>query len=127
MSRAIDGERLDVSGWLGQCDRSRGVRPLSGEQSLRLWVQAQLPLLTVSLMLDVDRGGRPTMLDGVMLPEKGVGDRIVAVEHDLAFTADLVVTPGARWRSGPRAVSGSTSRWTGPWGGGLLSGGGYGG
>lgn len=121
----IDGERFDVSGWLGQRDRSRGVRPVSGGQGLHLWVQAQMPDRTVSLMLDVDRDHRPTMLDGAVLPNGGVGDRIVAVEHDLTFTDDLEVTDGTmvvETAGGTRLeleIDGSL--------GGFLSGGGYGG
>jgi hypothetical protein len=85
-----------------------------------------MPDHTISLMLDVDRDHRPTLLDGAVLPEGGAGERIVAVEHDLVFNEDLDFVRGTL---SVRTASGDTwdLRVDGAAGGGFLAGGGYGG
>lgn len=47
---SIDGEQSQVEGWIGQRDRSRGVRTMSGGQGLHLWYQAQFPDRSVGFL-----------------------------------------------------------------------------
>lgn len=122
----LDGRAVSTEGWLGQRDRSRGVRPVSGGQGLHLWVQAQMANYTIAFMFDEDREHRPTFIDGAILFCDGITDAIVDVEHNLLFDGDLDFLSGSftvRTASG-ESYSGEVD---GSAGGGFLSGGGYGG
>ncbi|WP_169736804.1 hypothetical protein [Pseudonocardia spinosispora] len=123
----IDGSRMVVEGWTGQRDRSRGRRPATARQGLHLWVQAQFTHESIAFMLDLDRAGQATLLDGAVLGTDGTLDRIVAVDHDLTFDEHLEAGPGRLGlrTSGGRhlmlAVDPTVNR------GGFLAGAGYGG
>lgn len=122
----LDGEVLEVTGWLGQRDRSRGVRVVAGGQGLHLWVQAQFADRSVAFMLDEDRSHHVIMCDGGVLYENGDQDPIISVAHRLVFDDGLDFLRGElllRTQAGheyPLTVDGTS-------GGGFLSGGGYGG
>ncbi|MFF0105914.1 DUF7064 domain-containing protein [Streptomyces hirsutus] len=122
----LDGERRDVTGWLGQRDRSRGVRVVAGGQGLHLWVQAQFADRSIAFMLDEDRSNQVIMCDGGVLWENGETDPIVSVAHRLQFDDGLDFRRGEL-----RIVTKSGEDFTltadGTFGGGFLSGGGYGG
>ncbi|MGE4425729.1 MAG: hypothetical protein AB7G37_04670 [Solirubrobacteraceae bacterium] len=122
----IDGVRHDVTGWLGQRDRSRGVRLVSAGGGLHMWVQAQFEDAAVAVLWDEDRAGATTQIDGAVLGTDGTDDPIVAGRHDLEFDADLDFVRGTIELD---TESGRTVRLDadGTTGGGFLSGGGYGG
>lgn len=122
----IDDQQHDVQGWLGQRDRSRGVRVMGGGAvALHLWVQAQLPDRTVSFSYDENREHEIISCDGAVLGTDGSVDPISAVRHAVAFDEGLDVTEAeveVTTRSGERLrllVDASA-------GGGFLVGGGYG-
>lgn len=122
----VDGTRYDAAGWTGQRDRSRGRRPVVAGQGLHLWVQGQFAQESVAFMLDLGRDNQLALLDGGILAEDGSSDRIVAVDHDLHFDADLETSGGGfviRTTSGRALVlevDSSANR------GGFLAGAGYG-
>ncbi|WBY03077.1 hypothetical protein PE066_05940 [Ramlibacter tataouinensis] len=123
----IEGERFDVSGWSGQRDRSRGTRLPGARQGVHMWIQAQFEDACIGCNLDLDRGNRPTLLDGAWMGRDGSLDPIERVEHDLVFDDDLELL---RARFQIRTASGrefgmdadlTATR------GGYMAGGGYGG
>lgn len=82
-SVSVDGEGVDITGWWGQRDRSRGVRGMHAGQGIHLWMQPQFEDWQVSLMYDESREGEPALCDGAVIGADGVTDPIVAVEHEL--------------------------------------------
>ncbi|GAB3688255.1 hypothetical protein [Saccharopolyspora tripterygii] len=121
----IDGVRLDVDGWYGQRDRSRGVRTMSGGQGLHIWFQAQFPDRSVGFLLVEDRQGGRILLEGAVLHEDGALDDVVDVRHALRFDAldltsgkvEVTTKGGIRYEIDADASAG----------GGLMAGAGYGG
>jgi hypothetical protein len=114
----------DASGWLGQRDRSRGVRLVTEGGGLHLWVQAQLRDVAISFLLNEGRDHVVTHCDGAYLRTDGSVEPIVEVHHDLTFDDGLDFVSGVleiRGANGPSdriEVDGSSR-------GGYLSGGGY--
>jgi hypothetical protein len=122
----MDGTALDVGGWLGQRDRSRGVRTMSGGQGLHLWFQAQFTDRAIGFLLVEDRDHGRLLLEGAVMHTDGVLDPIAEVRHDLSFSDQLDLVGGT--------VEVTTSRGMiyvvdvdATAGGGYMSGGGYGG
>jgi hypothetical protein len=122
----IDGAETDVDGWWGQRDRSRGVRTMTGGQGLHLWVQAQLPTVSIGFLHVEGRQGDPILLEGAVMHEDGRLDEIMAVGHDLVFddgfdlrsgTLEVVTAGGATYD----LECDASAR------GGYMAGGGYGG
>ncbi|MFT4262229.1 MAG: hypothetical protein QM572_02510 [Nocardioides sp.] len=122
----VDGTEVDASTWLGQRDRSRGVRVVAGGQGLHLWVQAQFADRSVAFIMDEDRAYQRRLLDGAVLWTDGSADPITDVRHTLSFDDGLDLTSG---ELAIRTASGDafTLHVDGSAGGGFLSGGGYGG
>lgn len=122
----LDGKELDVSGWYGQRDRSRGVRSLSGGQGIHIWFQAQFPDRSVGFLLVESRDQSRIILEGSVMGEDGSLDDIVDVTHDLTFddldlvggVVEIVTASGRRERI---TADASVTK------GGYLAGGGYGG
>ena len=122
----VDGDTTDVDGWWGQRDRSRGVRTMAGGQGLHLWVQAQLPTMSVGFLHVEDRQGGRLLLEGAVMHEDGRLDPIAGVRHDLQFDDGLDLREGVlevTTASGASYVldCDASAR------GGYLAGGGYGG
>lgn len=82
-SISVDGHVVDVTGWWGQRDRSRGVRGMHAGQGIHLWMQPQFAAWQVSLMYDESREGQPALCDGAVIGRDGSTDPIVGVEHNL--------------------------------------------
>jgi hypothetical protein len=124
---SLDGEPLDVDGWWGVRDRSRGVRTMSGGQGLHLWYQAEFEDRAVGFLLVEGRDHSRLLLEGgVMLAEDGTVDEIVDVGHDLRFDADLDLVSGrveVLTSSGAQYTIDADARA----GGGYMAGAGYGG
>ncbi|MDF2444225.1 MAG: hypothetical protein JWR01_2428 [Subtercola sp.] len=122
----LDGVALDIDGWYGQRDRSRGVRTMSGGQGLHLWFQAQFDDRSIGFLLVEDRAQRRLLLEGAVMPVGAALDAIVDVRHDLRFTDDLDLERG---NVEVRTASGETYRIgvDASAKGGHMSGGGYGG
>lgn len=122
---AIDGTEYIVDGWYGQRDRSRGIRTMSGGQGLHIWCQAQFPDRSIGFLLVENRDGAQAFFEGAVLHEDGTIDDVVAARHNLHFEAlDL--------RHGAAEVTTKTgTTYTldidASAGGGMMSGGGYGG
>jgi hypothetical protein len=121
----VDGERTDVSGWVGARDRSRGVRTMRGGQGLHLWVLAHLPSRTVGAMLVEDREGGRILVEGGVLGVDGTVDTVTEVLHDLTFDELLDLDAAAltvRTESGGtyELLADTSAR------GGYMAGGGYG-
>lgn len=126
-SLTLDGVTREVEGWWGQRDRSRGTRPAALRQGLHLWLQAQFPDYCVGVMADFDRAGHPAMCDGAVMYADGRLDPITEVRHDLRFDADLDTTGGRLLvvtASGQQRLIDVDA---GRFGGGYMSGAGYGG
>lgn len=123
---SIDGTESQIEGWIGQRDRSRGVRTMSGGQGLHLWYQAQFPDRSIGFLYVEDREHQRLLLEGAVMHEGGELDAIVDVRHDLTFDdgldlvrgrVDVVTAGGARY-----LIDGDASA-----GGGYMAGAGYGG
>jgi hypothetical protein len=125
-SAVIDGVQTDVSGWLGQRDRSRGVRTMSGGQGLHLWVQAQFVDRSIGFLLVENRDHGRLLLEGAVMHTDGGLDPIIDVRHDLHFDEHLDLVDGllevGTARGMTYVISADASA-----GGGYMSGGGYGG
>ena len=122
----VDDHEHDVAGWWGQRDRSRGVRTMAGGQGLHLWVQAQLPDVSVGFLLVEGRDHRRLLLKGAVMHEGGGLDPITDVRHDLVFDDGLDLRGGALDVRTERGATylldcDASAR------GGYLAGGGYGG
>jgi len=125
-SLSLDGQVVDIDGWLGTRDRSRGVRLVTEGGGLHLWVQAQFADRAIAFLFNEDREHQTTHCDGAVLGTDGSVDVVTAVQHDLRFDQNL------DFQTGSLAVhtgSGATYHLDvdGMFGGGYLSGGGYGG
>lgn len=120
----INGDVLDITGWWGQRDRSRGVRSVHARQGLHLWIQPQFEDLHVSIMYDEDRDGRTTLCDGLVMHADGRREPVLEILHDLELDADLEVASG-RVRVVTEAASYDLDASMDPLGGGYLAGGGY--
>ncbi len=122
----LDGTPIDVSGWRGQRDRSRGVRLVSEGGGVHLWIQGQFEDCSIAVLFNLDRDNVVTHCDGAVLGTDGVDDPIVAGLHALELDAGLDC-PRAAFAF--TTASGRTLRLDvdGSAGGGFLSGGGYGG
>ena len=123
----VEGKETDVSGWIGQRDRSTGTRPVSPGQGAHMWVQAQFPDYVIGFIQDVSRENAQILLDGAVMHEDGTVDRIEVSDHAISFDDRLELAPG-HFRI--RTESGRTYHLQvdpTPCGGGYLSGGGYGG
>jgi hypothetical protein len=116
----------DIAGWVGQRDRSRGVRVVAGGQGLHLWVQAQFPDRSIAFIMDESRTHETTLLDGAVLRCDGTTDRIGSVRHDLEFSDGLDLVRGKLFIT-TESGNAFTLGVDGTAGGGFLSGGGYGG
>lgn len=90
----VDGVRIDVDGWLGQRDRSRGTRRVRDRLGMHLWVQARSPGEHIGFLFNEDRHGVPSHCDGAVMHAGGALERIRGVRHDLAVTDDLEITGG---------------------------------
>ena len=122
----VDGVERDVTGWWGQRDRSRGVRTMAGGQGLHLWVQAQLPDVSIGFLLVEGRDHSRLLLEGAVMHEDGVLDPITDVRHRLVFDDGLDLRGGALHVTTARGATylldcDASAR------GGYLAGGGYGG
>jgi hypothetical protein len=122
----IDGAITDVDGWWGQRDRSRGVRTMSGGQGLHLWVQAQLPTMSVGFLHVEDRQGGRLLLEGAVMHEDGRLDSVTGVRHDLRFDDGLDLQEGVLEVTTASGASYVLDCDAGARGG-YLAGGGYGG
>ncbi len=122
----IDGVRTDVDGWLGQRDRSRGVRTMSGGQGLHLWFQAQFVDRSIGFLLVEDRDHGRLLLEGAVMHTDGELDPIVDVRHDLHFDDRLDLVDGVVAVDTDRGMTYRISA-DATAGGGYMSGGGYGG
>jgi hypothetical protein len=91
----IDGEEIDVTGWLGHRDRSWGVRGTRERLGMHIWIGAQLPDRCVAVHYNEDRQGRPAHIDGALLPEGGEPVPATGFAHDLTFDARGEVVSGA--------------------------------
>ncbi|PKZ66092.1 hypothetical protein CYJ73_08075 [Gordonia terrae] len=91
-SLRIDDREIEVDGWYGQRDRSRGVRTMSGGQGLHVWYQAQFPDFAIGFLLVETRDHDRLLLEGAVMHEDGRLDPITDVRHGLQFTdtGDLV-------------------------------------
>jgi hypothetical protein len=123
---SLDGENVDVDGWLGTRDRSRGVRLVTEGGGLHLWVQAQFTDRSIAFLYNEDRGHHVTHCDGAVLHVDGSADPVVGVEHNFTFDDELDFRTGTMT---VHTISGQRIDLTvdGTYGGGFLSGGGYGG
>ncbi|HZZ48535.1 MAG TPA: hypothetical protein VFE65_16760 [Pseudonocardia sp.] len=122
---AIDGDRTEVEGWIGQRDRSRGRRMAANRKGMHLWIQAQFAEESIAFIHHLDRDNRSILLDGGILTASGV-DPITEVEHDLQFTDGLDLRGGSLLvtaRSGRQVELTADASVNG---GGFLLGGGYG-
>jgi hypothetical protein len=123
---SIDGVRLQIDGWYGQRDRSRGVRSMSGGQGLHIWYQAQFADRAVGFILVETRDHDRLFLEGAVMHADGRLDTIADVGHDLEFNDDLDLVSGrvtVLTESGATYEIDADARA----GGGYMSGGGYGG
>jgi hypothetical protein len=122
----VDGASVDVGGWWGQRDRSRGVRTMAGGQGLHLWVQAQMTRFSIGFLYVEGREGSQLLLEGAVMHEDGRLDDILSVRHDLVFDDAFDLRSGVLVVT---AASGATYTLdcdaSAP--GGYMSGGGYGG
>lgn len=125
-SLSIDGVPVDVDGWYGQRDRSRGVRTMSGGQGLHIWLQAQFEDRSIGFLLVEDRSHGQLLLEGAVMHTDGTLDAIVAVRHTLDFDDSLDLRGGRLEVTTARGMiyllDADASA-----GGGHMSGGGYGG
>jgi hypothetical protein len=122
----LDGVRREVTGWLGQRDRSRGVRLVSEGGGLHTWIQAQFAECSVAVLLNLDRQNAVTHCDGAVLGTDGIDDPLVSGHHAVEID-DALDCPRATFEFA--TASGRTLRLDvdATPGGGFLSGGGYGG
>lgn len=122
----LDGRTERVERWYSQRDRSRGVRTMAGGQGLHIWYQAQFPDRSIGFLLVESREGTRLLLEGAVMHTDGTLDEIVDVKHDLVFDDQLDLESGlvqvttASGEVYPIETDASA-------GGGLMSGGGYGG
>jgi hypothetical protein len=117
---------LQIDGWYGQRDRSRGVRTMSGGQGLHIWYQAQFADRSVGFILVEDRQHRRRFLEGAVMHVDGKLDTIVDVGHDLTFDENLDLVSGrveVATEGGAKYVIDTDARA----GGGYMAGAGYGG
>lgn len=122
----IDGQALEVDGWYGQRDRSRGVRTMSGGQGLHIWYQAQFTDRSVGFLLVEDRRQARLLLEGAVMHVDGTLDPVADVTHDLDFDAQLDLRGGrvaVMTEGGARYVIDADASA----GGGYMAGAGYGG
>ena len=91
---SIDGRSVDVAGWYGQRDRSRGQRRVRDRLGMHLWVQAQLPGASIGLLFNCDRHGATTHCDGALMREDGAVDPVTGVRHALDFDDGLEFRSG---------------------------------
>jgi hypothetical protein len=122
----LDGQRHDIGGWLGQRDRSRGVRLVSERGGLHTWIQAQFADCSVAVLFNLDRQNAVTHCDGAVLGTDGADDPLISGRHAVEIDAGLDC-PRAAFEF--TTASGRTLRLDvdATPGGGFLSGGGYGG
>ncbi|SDU79802.1 DUF7064 domain-containing protein [Gordonia westfalica] len=125
-SLRIDHREINVNGWYGQRDRSRGVRTMSGGQGLHVWYQAQFPDFAIGFLLVETRDHDRLLLEGAVMHEDGRLDPIVDVRHALEFTetgdlltGEVLVLTAAGEKYPVRADARA--------GGGYMAGAGYGG
>ena len=86
-SITVDGKRIDVTGWHGQRDRSKGRRRTHDRLGMHLWIQAQLPGECIGFLYNEDRQGRASHFEGASMREDGALDPIVTLAHALEFNA----------------------------------------
>lgn len=90
-SLRLDGTEMSVDGWMGQRDRSWGVRRIRERLGMHLWIAAQFEEECVAVHYNEDREGRSAHCDGAVLREGGGAVRIVGVGHDLDLDAGAEV------------------------------------
>lgn len=107
-SIAVDGERLDVTGWRGTRDRSWGVRPIGTADSQPLapavspqffWLWAPLNFDSLSLYAhsNDDAAGVPWNRSAVLVDHaSGTEQRLADPRFELSFL------PGTRWAGAAR-------------------------
>ncbi|MCW2816105.1 MAG: hypothetical protein JWN84_3560 [Nocardioides sp.] len=123
---SIDGQTRRVERWYSQRDRSRGVRTMAGGQGLHVWYQANFPDRSVGFLLVEGRDGSRLLLEGAVMHTDGGLDPIVDVRHDLVFDDQLDLRAGlVRVTTASGEVLDIDTDASA--GGGLMSGGGYGG
>jgi hypothetical protein len=92
----VDGRRIDVGGWYGQRDRSRGERRTRDRLGFHTWVQVQRDGDSIGLLYNEDRQGQPSHCAGAVMRDGGGQEQITDVFHDLSFD-DLELRGGTLW------------------------------
>jgi hypothetical protein len=82
---SLDGRAVDVDGWVGHRDRSRGLRRTRDRLGFHIWIAGQFDDACVALNFNVDRNGRTSHCDGAVLGEDGTTQEIVDALHDLTL------------------------------------------
>jgi hypothetical protein len=82
-SLTVDGEEIDVGGWLGARDRSWGVRRTRERLGMHLWLLAHFDDHSVAVHYNEHRDGRPQHCDGALLPDDGEPVAVTALRHDM--------------------------------------------
>jgi hypothetical protein len=90
----VDGRRIEVDGWHGQRDRSRGARRVRDSLGMHQWVQIQLDGESVGFLFNEDRQGNVAHCDGAIMRRDGTIERVTAVRHDVTFGEDFEVREG---------------------------------
>jgi hypothetical protein len=84
----IDGHAIEVSGWLGQRDRSWGIRRTRERLGLHLWTSLHFPSGTIAFNYNETRSHTVSHVDGAFLAPGEPPARIADVEHDLELSDD---------------------------------------
>lgn len=77
----IDGTAIDVGGWVGQRDRSRGLRRARDRLGMHLWIAAQMQDYSIGCNFNLDRQNRLSHCDGALLHENGSACAIRGLRH----------------------------------------------
>lgn len=93
-SLGFDGEAVDISGFLGQRDRSRGARRVRDRLGMHLWLQAQMPEYCLGLLFNLARDGEVAHMNGAVMRESGELEPVTVLSHDLDFAADFELRGG---------------------------------
>lgn len=123
---SIDGVRTDVTGWLSQRDRSRGLRRARDKLGLHLWIAVHFPEFSVGCNFNLDRNNNVSHCDGAVLYVDGRSVGIAHIHHAFELGSDdrlrsgrmeIELTDGSRMPMTVEAVAEGL----------LMAGGGYGG
>jgi hypothetical protein len=94
----IDGDAFRVSGWLGQRDRSWGIRRTRERLGLHLWTSLHFPSGTVAFNYNETRSHTVSHADGAFLAPGEPPARIADLEHDLELSDDRTRIHAGRLR-----------------------------